>query len=342
MLSLASTITDIVLPRCDEVYMLTGAERWHITSIARGFLQQKKVLVEYRRWLCKQESGRGFFLPGILIIYREYHASKLQRCYLRRLCTLSHPCVVAGSFPSAMYLNQTSSCGWSPNDIDIFVGDKTTYGYLLGLYREMVVNPLQLQERSTYWSQSNDINENCEYPNLVQSPRRWNALDRDHRALPLRERIGYWLQEALDREIITYALYESMTRIYEFLPALFIPQTYSVCATLQILCLRGRSDVPKSLVPVNIILVNLPTRIDCASAAASFICNGFDITACCVALQVNEDLSFTFQEYNNAFDALRNNKLILRPSAFCGGARNVPAQMRRLSKYLQRGLRWPS
>ena len=343
MRAVVDVLVKIVLPRCEELYISTGAERLRISSVAQGFSPRRKVLVEYRRWLCRQESSRGYFLPGIHRIYREYHASKLQRCYLHRLRAMESPCVVAGGFASAMFLAQASVCAWHTNDIDIFVGDKDIFKRLLHLYKEVLADPLHLQVQTSFWSRARGSDEECEYPHFLKSPReRWHGEYEESRAVPLRERIEDWLQMALIEETITPSMHKVLARVREFVPVEPTPQTYVIQATLRAHCSSAQHDVPQALVPLNIILVTLPHHITSEPAAASFICNGFDITACCTALMVNDDLSFTFLEYHKAFDALLHAELILRPPAFAGETRSVSAQMRRLIKYLQRGFHWPS
>ena len=70
------------------------------------------------------------------------------------------------------------------------------------------------------------------------------------------------------------------------------------------------------------------------AAVSELICTSFDITLCSVTLQIGNNLKFRFSEYNNAFRALRERKLVLSSAAF---TRGIGIFMRRILKYIKRG-----
>ena len=84
------------------------------------------------------------------------------------------------------------------------------------------------------------------------------------------------------------------------------------------------------------------------------ICARFDLVHCSVSLTVDDDLKFVFQDYGNAFEAIKYQRLLFTPYAF--GARynllqaehlpdvegSCAAVVVRLTKYIERGFRWPN
>jgi hypothetical protein len=103
--------------------------------------------------------------------------------------------------------------------------------------------------------------------------------------------------------------------------------------------------VPSVLFNVNVIWICACDSADIAQQAdfASYVFSTIDFTACCIALEVKADLSYSFRSYDaGAFEALQDFILELRPSAWESDAAKFAIVMRRILKFIVRGFRWPS
>ena len=133
-------------------------------------------------------------------------------------------------------------------------------------------------------------------------------------------------------------LVQSLEDTVHYLPWILTERPYRPVKSVKI---RGdlAGLLEESLTPINIIqihrVVETPAALD-----AAYICGGFDLSCCCVALQVDEDLKYHTLFYEGAEEALQTKSLHLRSSAFCGKAACVPVEMQRIQKYLQRGFKW--
>ena len=115
-------------------------------------------------------------------------------------------------------------------------------------------------------------------------------------------------------------------------------------------------DVPNVLFNINVIWICARDNADITQQPdfASYVFNTIDFTACCIALEVKADLSYSFRSYDaGALEALQNSILELRPSAWescvpSGSnkrtefASRVDLAMGRILRFIVRGFRWPS
>ena len=70
------------------------------------------------------------------------------------------------------------------------------------------------------------------------------------------------------------------------------------------------------------------------------ICNSFDLSCCCVALQVESDMTSKFRYYHGSKDNLDKGTMCLLPSSFgCEYHSSVNLQMTRVLKYINRGFK---
>ena len=111
-------------------------------------------------------------------------------------------------------------------------------------------------------------------------------------------------------------------------------------ARLRLWQLVAEGGTPATLVPVNLILVTTEHVCRTREAFAELITSSFDITLCCVRLQMSADLTFVLTEYLEAFRALEEQKLVLTSRAFSSKRNALQIEMDRIFKYLRRGFRW--
>ena len=103
----------------------------------------------------------------------------------------------------------------------------------------------------------------------------------------------------------------------------------------------GYSDIHASI-PIKIIQVEV-TRGDILLHNARMICEGFDISLCCMALtEITDDLSFSgLEEFNDAFSALHSRTLKLTEYACSDHSRPYQKCLEesRIAKYIKRCFR---
>ena len=70
------------------------------------------------------------------------------------------------------------------------------------------------------------------------------------------------------------------------------------------------------------------------------LCDSFDLSCCCAAMVVQQDLKAEIQFFHNASEHLRSSVFKLLPCSFSRQSADVDAQMVRVLKYVRRGFRF--
>lgn len=144
--------THTFLQTADTCCLLSGRERFGLESLCRACVLPRDPKTTFRKWLREEEHSPSPTPGTTKDLYREYHASRLQRSFLRRVLSapMSYgPSVVAGSYPLHTFLQAVAAIPWDARDIDIFTADEAAFYRIRQLYVSDVLQPLgfHLQER---------------------------------------------------------------------------------------------------------------------------------------------------------------------------------------------------
>ena len=89
---------------------------------------------------------------------------------------------------------------------------------------------------------------------------------------------------------------------------------------------------------VNVIWISTPRNEDIGFSAGT-ICSGFDLSCCCVSLEVQFDMTSKNFYYYGSEEDLAKNTMCLMPCCFESNNTNVVLQMVRVLKYINRGFK---
>ena len=114
---------NILMPSFLEGYLLTAAEVYGLEKLGRSFVSGISPSDFFRGWLARHASGRGTlvgrFIPKLRhnrrLLYRNFHAARLVRCFLRYITVTFAPVTIAGSAAVCEFLRQRGGCSWVPN-----------------------------------------------------------------------------------------------------------------------------------------------------------------------------------------------------------------------------------
>ena len=322
-----------VLQHCDDVYLLSGEERYRFTFVCRACLSSVPAKAHFVGWLVREEkiafkynSGAGFQWWPMRLIYYEYHAARLQRLFLRCIQQSTEVTVIAGSFPASRYLEKWHSCSWRPHDIDVFVFSRARLDAVLDCYSKNVADALGLSLRIEKYQGYDDGDD-------LETGRPPRNISRSERAVE----IGEWLRDSGDW--IPLDVRKELAATAEHLPVRSRPQTYRVLESVRVTLTVALEDKPAVILPLNIVVVEQRWPEEAYVSPAALICHGFDLTLVCVSLTLTDTGHYEFEDFNGGFVALVMKRVVLRPSAFYG-SRDCCAEMSRLVKYFGRGFRW--
>ena len=119
-----NTLHRIVLPRIDSLYLLSGRDLFRLEHLNIDFLHSCPSEQYFRQWLQRYENNRGAMCQSVEALYREYHAARVVRRFLRCITQRYRSLVITGSFAAACYLESHRFEAWRPGDIDLFVFDE--------------------------------------------------------------------------------------------------------------------------------------------------------------------------------------------------------------------------
>ena len=362
----------IVLGRVKTLYLLDAASTFRLQLLCTAAKHDVDPRKFFLHGLKRNEPGRGCIdrrsIP-LDSLYRDYHGALLQRSFLRRLVPHTGPQshalksrsgasgvnsvvergpVLAGSYPLALLTKyqSASGCIWRPNDIDIFVTSPDSMRKFAKLYREMVIEPLKLthkvEEHNTY---ADDVEESDitflpahlhrTHFDVCRSIKQWLGED-----LFCWEGSGNFVAPQEERERIRTEL----RSIVEHVPMCFSNPTYQIVKCLKLRprsCRHRGTDLPSTLMPINLIRVYLDPAMDHLDFASVLVSN-FDLLNCQVTATVTEDLSFEIHCTDAVRGLNREGHLHFSSNSFASRDGNVHRNLERVRKYIWRGFGWPA
>ena len=169
-------------------YILSPIDLVPVRQSSRSFVGLGTGRQHFIAYLQEHESFITKTLPrSSLELYKEFHASHLQRIFLRTAMEKlqSKPEIrvcISGSYPLSIRVRQhRGTCAWLPGDIDIFFShtapDKQTgssmFEMLVEMYTAIVANPLVLEVHSEksedYKSSDEEVNNSRETISVVSN-----------------------------------------------------------------------------------------------------------------------------------------------------------------------------
>ena len=112
-----NTLHRIVLPRIDSLYLLSGRDLFRLEHLNIDFLHSCPSEQYFRQWLQRYENNRGAMCQSVEALYREYHAARVVRRFLRCITQKHRSLVITGSFAAACYLESHGFEAWRPGEI---------------------------------------------------------------------------------------------------------------------------------------------------------------------------------------------------------------------------------
>lgn len=104
------------------MFCLPGKDLFTMSCVCKHeSTSERHAATIYRRWLARNEAGRGTIYFETLMLFGEYHASRVMRALLRQEKQTVQTAVIAGGFPATLYLQNKNLDSWRPSDIAIFL-----------------------------------------------------------------------------------------------------------------------------------------------------------------------------------------------------------------------------
>ena len=253
-----------------------------------------------------------------------------QSMFLREVSGDVRNVASAGSYPMALYMHSQGIRVYHTNDIDIFVSTSADMKRIRLTYRCIVLRPLDAKP----WyesSEDEDFSESSgEDAARCTTWTRANLCSYIHAWLVELSPIGVsspydmhrWCELQRTAAFVNYPIRKQACRI--------VPSD-RIAPVLH-------TKVPRLLRTVNIILVEARTPGQEPEDFPSFICRNFGIITCGISLHVQADLGLSFRDHDGSLALARQKTIRLRECAFACQETSVEIQMRRLWKYVQRGL----
>ena len=316
-------------------------------------------------------------LPGpfgnVCRLYHQYQAVKLMCLFLLQTQETLKQVVVAGSFPMLCEAQRIGNGNWRPNDIDIFVFERAHLCLVGELFIAMVLEPMGFRGTKSTWKTSFQRKTAEEVTDSIHTPEgKSGSFQDDSEYAPdlpfpllsesqIRNLASQWIRKYakkthnkklhnfllsetqgdydLDPNGVLHTLWQTLDHVP---PELRSP-SYQVVESIKILPqlhFNENANQLATLIPINVIYIMKRNVRDSSADAREFVCNGFDLAACCVSLTVRQDLQFELQCFNDAAFAIRKERLRFTPCAFATQGDSVSITMARVLKYVQRGAAW--
>ena len=352
----------IIIPLFLETYVLPGSVVYALQAVASGLLVVRDPTSSMKRWLSLREHGRGTILRSPCLLYQEYHASHLQRIFLRCIL-LRYPdaACVAGGFVLASFLGGA----FQADDIDLFLSYEVDVDDISDMYDAIVLGPLGHLAACTmkglvsfsFAAMLDTTGGDAEQTSLAQSLcfSRVKFLDYIESFLEDRN----YFQHCPEGD--QYC--EQLRLTPAFLPSCFRLPSYRVLRSERWMLQHGERMHPAVLRPINCVVVkpltfssefgelsvvhadDFPIPLRSASPPPSFasqVCCSFDLLPCAISLIVLDDLSFDYNDHNHACACALNRELQFQGCLALPDTseKSMEFILIRVLKYLGRGFAW--
>ena len=320
----------VFLDEAKAMYLTSASTLCLFAYASTAFRRAQPLDIMCRRWLRCQESGRGSLWARSDVMYREYHAARLLRCFLQRVGSGYPNAVISGSYALAMFLESEYGCAWRPLDIDVWTCSLEGVDYISQLFVDMVLTPLGVGATCDSWSLAS---LRAESDRDGEAERRRSVPDvcpMKHACVRTDVRDWLTMYSSSNWNVDTNDLFATL----DHLPRRFQARSLLITSTEVVKPVRRRKFLPACILPINVISVDIGDQPDLGAA----ICSNFDLSACCIELRVENDHRFTFRCHGTARSDALGGVLRLMPCSFASGQPH--AQMYRIAKYLERGFSW--
>ena len=339
----------VSVKRIETTYLLDGRHHATIHTVCKASSVEESFKEYVCEWLRLFESGRGLSLP-FQSAYNEYHASHLQRLFLRALlcysATNSKKKITSSSFDVAIAGSFAINV-LEAKDIDIFVTRKYMVRRIVILYQQIVLSNLGLVQEGPSVFHLIDKDDGP-LDALSFSGTGKDAVDSDISprvtildvlAIWESQLVGYMSETSMKVDgVCANILSSSKSHLPEHLDA----SCYNV---LRSVLLRARSckgnPCSRVLLPINITLVR-PLAMRENLTFPELIVRGFDLNHCRAYLTVSDDLRYDQHMSPSTSSDVAHRTLRLGPTSFRGHNPRaaVSTQLRRIHKYALRGYSW--
>ena len=131
------------LPHAHSIHLCDLRLLFKLEMLTSSLVFSIPKVLFVQQYLRRYEAGRGSisFRPERLSV--EYGVAYKFRVFLRSVLQTSRA-AVAGSFASAMFLEQGRGCSWLPNDVDIFFLSSSAMDRAEHLFYKMILEPFRL------------------------------------------------------------------------------------------------------------------------------------------------------------------------------------------------------
>ena len=354
----------LALKKCHDTYLLCEKHLNLIQRLSSCHRRPRSSISFLEEWLQRNEGGilalhnntSIFYLVqrndgGILalhkntsILYREYHAAHLQRIFLRSVLLLRDRNSLLSKPPTPLERKREVACVGSfplhhmlgdphyARDIDLWVQSEAVAYKVWNLYHQIVISALggslTVLDGCTSAFGDNTIPGSRVNTSLYAIKAYWNIGSQLY--------LDSQLSPGCSLNTTDKALEDFFAEAKNNLPHSLIPRSYRISATWT---LTSKAEhTYQSLRPINIIV--LKDLGDFAYGDFSkMVSAGFDLKHCRLALQVEEDLRYSFHAEDDDRACAEQRKLVLLSSSFkeCTEKRSVEKELGRLHKYFLRG-----
>jgi len=299
-------------------------------------------------WLQRNEGGILALHNNASLLYREYHAAHLQRIFLRAVLLLrdtespfakpptplerKREVACLGSFPLHHFLGDPHYA----RDIDLWVQSDAVAYRVWNLYHQIVISAiggsLTVQQGcpSSFADDTTSTNQEILPGTRVQTS--LHAI-RAYWDIGLHRYLGCSI-DTDDEDLVDF-----FAEAKNHLPHSLTPRPFRISATWKLT--SKAENTHRSLRPINIILLDELEEF-AYGAFSKTVSAGFDLKHCRIALQVEDDLSFSFHAEAGDRACAEQRKLVLLSPSFQERTekKSVEKQLQRLHKYYLRGFAW--
>ena len=283
------------------------------------------------RWLHSEEPGEKWFVltakNRFPFIYNACRASLLQRWFLR-FAQQRSGAIVAGSYPAAVCIhNKRQHLSWHPSDIDVWAPTRKSYEEIVASYEDLLASAgIPTVELDGDYPTDSEDDSNSE-DNERKVPK--NILETKEKR---------WFKYDIGQYGPTSQVEESLQTCASSAKSCGKRRPFKLRKSVKIRIdseISGSKRWWQQLRVVNVIWISMKRKAPVSFGPAA-ICSGFDLSCCCVALQVQIDMTSRILCHYGSGHDLAKGTMYLLPCSFNN---DVALQMLRVLKYVNRGFK---